>query len=54
MAQRTLVPVPDPALAHARLSGPAQFGFLTDDYELALSRSAGQALVLCVDEKSQI
>ncbi|MET4332167.1 hypothetical protein ABIB80_008029 [Bradyrhizobium sp. i1.15.2] len=32
MAQRTLVPVPDPALAHARLSGPAQFGFLTDDY----------------------
>ncbi|MGY3647658.1 hypothetical protein ACVWW2_002949 [Bradyrhizobium sp. LM4.3] len=32
LAQRTLVPVPDPALAHARLSGPAQFRFLTDDY----------------------
>jgi len=30
LAQRTLVPLPDPALAYACLSSPAEFGFLTD------------------------
>jgi hypothetical protein len=35
LATRTLVPVPDPAIAHIRVSGPAQFGFLTDDYLFA-------------------
>ncbi|WP_247370643.1 hypothetical protein, partial [Bradyrhizobium sp. 18] len=37
LAQRTLVPLPDPAIAYACLSAPAQFGFLTDDY-LAVKR----------------
>lgn len=32
-AQSILVPVPGPALAHARLSRPAQSGFLTDDVQ---------------------
>ena len=31
LAQKALVPLSVPAMAHARLSGPAQFGFLTGD-----------------------
>jgi hypothetical protein len=31
MAERFLVPVPGPAIAHVRQSGPTQSGFLTDD-----------------------
>ena len=34
LVQRTLVPLPVHAMAHARLSSPAQFGFLTHDYRL--------------------
>ncbi|MBA7700498.1 hypothetical protein ES703_109212 [subsurface metagenome] len=32
LAERTLVPVPVSSMAHAGLSSPAQFGFLTDDH----------------------